>query len=55
MANWKMTTGRFAIGLFMSDDQNWLFNAVKSSGAVSPDTRAMASRMPVRMPARAAR
>ena len=55
MANWKITTGRFAIGLFMSDDQNWLLSAVKSSGAVSPLMRATASRMPVRMPVRAAR
>ena len=42
MANWKITTGRFAIGRSRSTDQNWLFSAVNSSGAVSPLTRAMA-------------
>src|SRR6266542_327656 len=55
MANWKMTTGRLAIGEFMLDVQTWLLSAVKSSGAVSPLIRATASRMPVMMPAFAAR
>ena len=55
MANWNMTTGRFAIGAFMLSDQNWLLSAVNSSGAVSPLMRAIASRIPVRMPVRAAR
>ena len=35
--------------------QNWLFSAVNSSGAVSPEMRAIASSTPVTMPARAAR
>src|SRR5512139_512130 len=30
-ANWKITTGRFAIGAFKLVLQNWLFSAVKSS------------------------
>src|SRR6266480_913546 len=55
IANWKITTGRFAIGRFMSVDMNWLLSAVKRSGAVSPAMRATASRIPVTMPARAAR
>ena len=55
MANWKITTGRLAIGAFMSVLKNWLFSAVNSSGAVSPLTRAMASRMPVTTPALTAR
>ncbi len=55
MANWKMTTGRLAIGAFMSALQNWLLSAVNSSGAVSPDIRATASRMPVMTPLRTAR
>jgi hypothetical protein len=55
LANWKITTGRFAMGRFMSGDQNWLLSAVKSSGAVSPAIRATASSTPVTMPARAAR
>ena len=50
MANWKMTTGTFAIGARMLLLQYWLFRAVKSSGAVSPEMRASASRMPVTMP-----
>ena len=54
-ANWKMATGRFAIGAFMSADQNWLFNAVKSSGAVSPLIRATASITPVITPPLTAR
>ena len=36
IANWKMITGRFAIGAFSSVLQNWLLSAVNSSGAVSP-------------------
>ena len=54
-ANWKMTTGRLAIGALRSVLQNWLLSAVNSSGAVSPLMRAIASRTPVMMPARAAR
>ena len=50
-----MTTGRLGIGAFMLVLQNWLLSAVNRSGAVSPLMRAMASRMPVTMPARAAR
>jgi hypothetical protein len=38
----------------MSRLQNWFDSAVNSSGAVSPATRAVASRMPVMMPARRA-
>ena len=55
MANWKMTIGRLDTGPFMSSDQNWLLSAVKRSGAVSPLIRATASRMPVMIPAFAAR
>ena len=47
IANWKITTGRFAIGAFMSVLQNWLLSAVNSSGAVSPEMRATASSTPV--------
>ncbi len=54
IANWKITTGRFAIGAFMSVLKNWLLSAVKSNGAVSPDIRATASRMPVVTPPRTA-
>ncbi len=54
-ANWKITTGRLETGAFMLRLQNWLFSAVNSNGAVSPLMRATASRIPVRMPARAAR
>ena len=50
-----MTTGRFAIGPFMSRLQNWLLSEVNRSGAVSPDIRATASRMPVITPPRTAR
>jgi len=47
---------RFAIGRFMSADQNWLLSAVKSSGAVSPrDARDREEHSPSTMPARAAR
>src|SRR4029077_17016480 len=53
-ANWKITTGRFAIGALRLVLQNWLLSAVKSSGAVSPLIRATASSSPVRMPLRAA-
>ena len=49
-----MTTGRLAIGAFMSPLQNWLLSAVNSSGAVSPEMRATASRMPVMTPPRTA-
>ena len=50
-----MTTGRFAIGAFMSVLQNWLLSTVKRSGAVSPAMRATASMTPVSMPCAAAR
>ncbi len=53
-ANWKITTGRFAIGAFRLVLQNWLLSAVNSSGAVSPLMRATASSSPVTMPLRAA-
>ena len=43
IANWKITTGRLAIGALRSVLQNWLFSAVNSSGAVSPEMRASAS------------
>ncbi len=33
-----------------AQSNDWLFNAVNSSGAVSPEMRAKASRPPVRMP-----
>src|SRR4030095_12435067 len=49
-ANWKLTTGRFAIGAFMLVAQNWLLSAVNSSGAVSPEMRATASSTPVMTP-----
>ena len=39
-ANWKITTGRFAMGALRFVLQNWLFSAVNSSGAVSPLIRA---------------
>ena len=54
-ANWKMTVGRLAIGALRLVLQNWLLSAVKSSGAVSPLMRAIASSTPVTMPAFAAR
>ena len=54
IANWKITTGRFAIGPFMSVLQNWLLRAVNSSGAVSPEIRATASSTPVITPPRTA-
>ena len=53
-ANWKITTGRLAIGALRSVLQNWLLSAVNSSGAVSPLMRATASSRPVSMPLRAA-
>ena len=40
---------------FMFQDMNWLLRAVNSKGAVSPEIRATASRIPVTMPERAAR
>ena len=55
MANWKITTGRLAMGWPMLVLKNWLLSAVNSSGAVSPDTRAMASSRPVMTPLLAAR
>ena len=50
-----MVTGRLAIGSVRLEVQNWLFSAVNSSGAVSPEMRATASSTPVTTPARAAR
>ena len=44
------TSGRAAIGWSRLNDRYWLPSAVKSSGAVSPATRATASRLPVTMP-----
>src|SRR6266700_1445900 len=55
MANWKMTTGRFDIGALRLVVQNWLFSDVNSNGAVSPEIRATASRIPVMTPARTER
>src|ERR1700722_11598794 len=52
-ANWKMTTGRLAIGWPRLLLQNWLLSAVNRSGAVSPLMRATASNSPVTMPLRA--
>src|SRR5690606_38248046 len=54
-AYWKITTGRLAMGAFMFMDMNWLFSAVNSKGAVSPEIRAMANNTPVMIPERAAR
>ncbi len=42
------------MGRFRSVLQNWLFRAVNSNGAVSPEMRAMASNIPVTSPLRAA-
>src|SRR5208282_551094 len=53
-ANWKITTGRFAIGAVSLVLQNWSLSAVNNSGAVSPLMRAIASNRPVTMPLRAA-
>ena len=50
----KTCTVSDAIGCVRLVDQKRLLNAVKSSGAVSPATRASATRMPVRMPGSAA-
>src|SRR5207253_9221360 len=50
-----MVTGRLAIVLPRLRLKNWLDSAVKSSGAVSPATRAVASSTPVIRPLRAAR
>ena len=49
-----MMIGRDAIGALKLVERNWLLSAVKSSGAVSPLMRAMASNRPVTMPLRAA-
>src|SRR5258706_486417 len=43
------------MGWFMSRDQNWLLRTVNRSGAVSPLIRPTASRIPVMIPAFAAR
>ena len=43
------------IGAFILVEKNWLFRAVKRSGAVSPLTRAIASNTPVITPLFAAR
>src|SRR5829696_5758047 len=49
-------TGRFETPpIRFGLNQNVLFSAVKRRGAVSPAIRAVASRMPVAIPARAAR
>src|SRR3954453_23167145 len=50
----KTCTVSDAIGCVRLVDQKRLLNAVKRSGAVSPATRASATRMPVRMPGSAA-
>ena len=55
MAYWKMVTVREAMGPLMSQEKKLLLKDVKSRGAVSPATRAMESRMPVRMPVAAPR
>src|SRR5471032_102601 len=54
-ANEEMTDGKLASGAFMLKLWNWLFNAVNSSGAVSPAIRARASSTPVITPALTAR
>src|SRR4051794_15537712 len=46
----KICKGSAAIGSLKSWFQKWLPNAVKRRGAVSPPTRARASRMPVMIP-----
>ena len=55
MANWKITTGRLAMGLLMSALKNWLLSAVNNKGAVSPLMRATANNRPVITPLLAAR
>jgi hypothetical protein len=55
IANWKITTGKLAIGAPIFVLKNWLFKAVKSNGAVSPLMRAIANNMPVITPLFAAR
>src|SRR4051812_38671764 len=50
----KIISGRDAVGWFQPGLQKRLPNAVKSSGAVSPATRAKASNTAVRMPRYAA-
>src|SRR3546814_14136030 len=55
IAYWKITTGTLAIGARTSVVQYWLLSAVNSSGAVSPEMRASARRMPVTMPGLAER
>src|SRR5690606_36074895 len=54
-AYWFITTGTEAIGWNTLEFQYWLPKAENSSGAVSPEMRASASRMPVTMPAIALR
>ena len=54
MANLKIVTGKLAMGLDKSEVQNWLLNDVNNNGAVSPAIRAIASKIPVTTPARAA-
>ena len=54
MANWKITTGKLAMGAFISKEKNGLFNAVNNKGAVSPLTRAKAKSTPVMTPLLAA-
>ena len=50
-----MRNGRASIGSSSATDQNWLPNAVKRRGAVSPAMRATATRAPVTMPGSAVR
>src|SRR2546422_1490030 len=50
----KIITGSDAVGCLQPGLQNRLLNAVKSRGAVSPATRARASRIAVNMPRYAA-
>ena len=44
-----IVTGRFAMVLVRSRLQNWLLNAVKRSGAVSPAARAVRRRMRLKL------
>ena len=54
MANLKIVTGNEAMGPDKLEFQNWLFKAVNSKGAVSPDIRATANKIPVTTPELAA-
>ncbi len=55
MAYWNMVTVSDDMGWFMLSEKNELLKEVKSSGAVSPATRAIESNMPVRIPVAAPR